>query len=281
MLTRLVPALLLVVPATAALWAGVEFVQAAEECRARPGSTAPPGSGWYYRISRADHRRCWFLGAKNASSHFARHRQVAVESAGRAPQEQQAGTQPQIGSSQTEFVDGALPSARSAVPQAGAATLDTATEYLVPRIVPTVTFRQPSPNPQTSMQPIVNAAQTMEQPSTRPSNSTPALAALTEAAATSLLFIGGGLFLTLLLRRRWQEQAVLRDSNPQMVAPIGVPAVSAPPTASKLPETLPVTAEDFTQSLRELRRNLRRAEASIQRRFNEHAFSNRSRESAF
>lgn len=170
MLTRLVPALLLVVPATAALWAGVEFVQAAEECRARPGSTAPPGSGWYYRISRADHRRCWFLGAKNASSHFARHRQVAVESAGRAPQEQQAGTQPQIGSSQTEFVDGALPSARSAVPQAGAATLDTATEYLVPRIVPTVTFRQPSPNPQTSMQPIVNAAQTMEQPSTRPSN---------------------------------------------------------------------------------------------------------------
>jgi hypothetical protein len=272
---------LLVVPATAASWAGMEFVQAAEECRARPGSTAPPGSGWYYRISHADHRRCWFLGAKNTSAHFTRHRQLAVESAGGAPQEQQAGAQPQAGSSQVELADGALPSARAAGPQAGAPTLDAATEYLVPRIIPTVTFRQPSPGPQASIEPMLNASRKVEQPSTRASNSTPILVTLGEAAATSLLFVGGSLFLTLLLRRRSQRQAILRASNPQAVAPIGVPVVSAPPTASKLPDTLPVAAEDFTQSLRELRRNLRRAEASIQRRFSERAFSNRSRESAF
>jgi hypothetical protein len=277
----MVPALLLVMPATAASWGGMEFVQAAEECRARPGSTAPPGSGWYYRISRADHRRCWFLGAKNPSSHFGRHRQLAVETTTGKSQEPQAGAQPQIGSSQIEFADRALPSVRTAVPQAGAPTLDATTEYLVPRIIPTVTFRQPPPGRRTSIQPIINSARTVEQPSTRASNSTPALVALTEAAATSLLFVGGGLFLTLLLRRRSQKQAILRGSNPQMVAPIGVPVVSAPPTASKLPDTLPVTGEDFTQSLRELRRNLRRAEASIQRSFSERAFPNRSRESAF
>ena len=281
MLRQLVPALLLVVPATAASWAGVEFVQAAEECRVRPGSTAPPGSGWYYRISRADHRRCWFLGAKNASAHFTRQRQVAVESTGGVPQEQQAGAQPQRGASQLEFADGALPSASTAVPQAGAPTLDGATEYLVPRVIPTISFRQPSPGPQTSVEPIVKAARMVEQPSTRAGNSTSTLVALSEAAATSLLFVGGSLFLTLLLRRRSQKQALPRESNPQIAAPIGVPVVSAPPTACRLPDTLPVAADDFTQSLRELRRNLRRAEGSIQRRFSECAFSNRSRESAF
>src|SRR5262249_57708586 len=167
------PALLLVVPATAASWAGIEFVQAAEECRARPGSTAPPGSGWYYRINRADHRRCWFLGAKNTSSHVTNHRQLAVESTGVVPQQQQTGAQPQIGPPQLESKDGALPSALTAVSQAAASTRDAATDYLVPRIVPTVTFRQPSPDPQTSMEPIAKAARTVEQSSTRASNSTP------------------------------------------------------------------------------------------------------------
>jgi hypothetical protein len=35
---------------------------AADECKTVPGSSAPSGSHWYYRISRADQRRCWFLG---------------------------------------------------------------------------------------------------------------------------------------------------------------------------------------------------------------------------
>jgi len=39
---------------------------AADECKTAPGSSAAPGSHWYYRISRADQRRCWFLGPEGA-----------------------------------------------------------------------------------------------------------------------------------------------------------------------------------------------------------------------
>jgi hypothetical protein len=35
---------------------------AEEECLARPNATAPEGSHWYYRVNRATHRQCWFLG---------------------------------------------------------------------------------------------------------------------------------------------------------------------------------------------------------------------------
>ena len=267
-------------PATAALWAGIEFVQAAEECRARPGSAAPPGSGWYCRTNRADHRRCWFLGAKITSTHFTRHRELADQSTGGARQEQ-AGPQPQIGSLQIKSGDGALPAVHTAVTQAAAPTLDGATKYLVPRSIPTVTFRQPSLGAQVTMEPAVKGARAVEQPSTRAGNSTPSLVGLSEVTATGLLFVGGTLFLTILLRRRSQRQAILGESDPQMAAPFGVPVVRAPPTASTLPTTPPVTGDEFTLSLRELRRNLRRAEASIQRSFTERAFSNHSRESAF
>jgi hypothetical protein len=41
---RLVQALLLAVPATVALSGSVSVVQAAEECRSKPGPTAPSGS---------------------------------------------------------------------------------------------------------------------------------------------------------------------------------------------------------------------------------------------
>lgn len=276
MLRQLVPALLLVVPATAVLWAGAEFVQAAEECRARPGSTAPPGSGWYFRVNRADHRRCWFLGAKNASAHFTRHRHFA----GNLRQEQQAGAQPQVASSQIVLADDSLPAARTTVPQAATPTLDAATKYLVPRSIPTVTFRQLSPGAQTPLEPLGNAGRAVEQPSAGAGNFTFALVALTEAAATSLLLIGGGFFLTHLLRRRSKKKTILRVDDPQVATPFVAPVVGAPPMAPKLSNTPRLTAEDIAQSLRELRRTLRRAETSIQRRSGEYAFSNRPRESA-
>jgi hypothetical protein len=37
-----------------------------DECKTKPGSSAPPGRHWYYRINRADQRRCWFLGPEGA-----------------------------------------------------------------------------------------------------------------------------------------------------------------------------------------------------------------------
>jgi hypothetical protein len=36
---------------------------AADECKTKPGSSAPRGSHWYYRINRMDQRRCLFSPA--------------------------------------------------------------------------------------------------------------------------------------------------------------------------------------------------------------------------
>ena len=37
---------------------------AADECKAKPDSSAPAGSHWYYRVNRTDQRQCWYLGAE-------------------------------------------------------------------------------------------------------------------------------------------------------------------------------------------------------------------------
>jgi hypothetical protein len=37
-------------------------VRAAEECLSKPGSSAPPGQHWYYRVDHASGRQCWRLG---------------------------------------------------------------------------------------------------------------------------------------------------------------------------------------------------------------------------
>src|SRR5262249_22240458 len=39
---------------------------AVDECKTAPGSSAPPGSHWYYRVNRTDQRHCWFLGPEGA-----------------------------------------------------------------------------------------------------------------------------------------------------------------------------------------------------------------------
>jgi hypothetical protein len=62
---RILPAVLLVLPATTALIAQTAGVEATPEtCRTAPGSAAPPGSRWYYRVNRADHSRCWYIGSQ-------------------------------------------------------------------------------------------------------------------------------------------------------------------------------------------------------------------------
>lgn len=55
-----VPAILVILLAAVALMGrpGV----AADECVTRHASEAPEGSHWYYRVDRANNRRCWFLG---------------------------------------------------------------------------------------------------------------------------------------------------------------------------------------------------------------------------
>src|SRR5215831_11645816 len=55
-----VPAILLMPLGTVLVSAQTSLAEpAAEECKTKPGSSAPPGSHWYYR-------RCWFLGPEGA-----------------------------------------------------------------------------------------------------------------------------------------------------------------------------------------------------------------------
>ena len=62
-----VPAILFVLLGTVLVTAQTSLAEpAAEECKTKPGSSAPPGSHWYYRINRTDQRRCWFLGPEGA-----------------------------------------------------------------------------------------------------------------------------------------------------------------------------------------------------------------------
>jgi hypothetical protein len=42
----------------------VESSQAADDCLAGPNAPAPQGNHWYYRVERATHRECWYLGAE-------------------------------------------------------------------------------------------------------------------------------------------------------------------------------------------------------------------------
>ena len=62
---KILPAILVVLPATAALMAQTTIVEAtADACRTRPGSATPPGSRWYYRVNRIDNHRCWYLSSQ-------------------------------------------------------------------------------------------------------------------------------------------------------------------------------------------------------------------------
>ena len=60
-----VPAILIMPLAPTLATAQTRVAQpAADECKTKPDSPAPPGSHWYYRVNRTDQRQCWYLGAE-------------------------------------------------------------------------------------------------------------------------------------------------------------------------------------------------------------------------
>ena len=68
--SRILLAVLVVLPATALLSLKTSVTESiAEECRAKPGASAPQGTRWRYRVSRLDHRHCWFLNHEVAKVH--------------------------------------------------------------------------------------------------------------------------------------------------------------------------------------------------------------------
>jgi hypothetical protein len=70
-----VPAILFMPLGTVLVTAQTSLAEpAADECKTKPGSSAPPGRHWYYLINRTDQRRCWFLGPEGATCHQQRGR---------------------------------------------------------------------------------------------------------------------------------------------------------------------------------------------------------------
>jgi hypothetical protein len=52
----------LIVAIMVAASAGAMPAARAADCLAGPNAQSPPGRHWYYRIDRASHRKCWYLG---------------------------------------------------------------------------------------------------------------------------------------------------------------------------------------------------------------------------
>jgi hypothetical protein len=62
-----VPGILVILLAAVSLMARSSLAQRApDECITKPRSVAPQGSHWYFRVNRADHRHCWYLGPEGA-----------------------------------------------------------------------------------------------------------------------------------------------------------------------------------------------------------------------
>jgi len=87
-----VPAILVVPLVTILSTAQTSLAKpAADECKTEPGSSAPPGSHWYYRVNRTDQRRCWYLGPEGAKVRSqAREAPSRVSSPTRTPQRENA-----------------------------------------------------------------------------------------------------------------------------------------------------------------------------------------------
>jgi hypothetical protein len=87
-----VPAILVVPLVTILSTAQTSLAEpAADECKTAPGSSAPPGSHWYYRVNRTDQRHCWYLGPEGVKVRSqAREAPSRVSSSTRTPQRENA-----------------------------------------------------------------------------------------------------------------------------------------------------------------------------------------------
>jgi hypothetical protein len=184
----LVRALVLLGAATATSLITVNFVQSAEECRPSPGSTAPAGSRWLYRINRTDHRHCWFLNSNltGAHSHVSgRSRRFKVD-ADKVREHQQ--TENDISGDATSKEKGhvvvaQLPTAPAAVPPSNRQ----ASEALIARRVPVTVFRAQPADSRTE-----TAVERVE--STAPNAAVEPNIGFLAGAVVAGLFFAGGVF---------------------------------------------------------------------------------------
>jgi hypothetical protein len=196
---RLVRTFLLFWVMTATSLTTVNLVQSAEECRAAPGSTAPSGSRWLYRIDRTYHRHCWFLGANAVGAQsivVRRHRRLTGE-ADKVQRNQQTESDLNVASASNEKKDYPV------VVQPPAAALSSerqSSQTLFARSVPVIVFRQSA----NSKAPIVEREQSIIPKGPHKLN----IVFLAGAAVASFFFAGGVFYLTR-QRPRPQPQALI------------------------------------------------------------------------
>jgi hypothetical protein len=231
------PGLLLALSATTALQADLAIVQAAEECRAKPGPAAPGGGRWHYRIDRGDHRRCWFLASGDAGersrllrTRLVTRREFRTDNSDGVRQTQQGPTEPQVALAPAE----PAPAARSTILQVVAPSVDPASQPLVPRTVPTISFRRPSAVVQTPSGLLADTRRTDEESAAVASD--PKLRFLVGATATGLLFAGGILHY---IGRRVRHRPRRGSDAQRVIIHRAVPIVRSPSLTAKLP-TAPI-----------------------------------------
>jgi len=113
-----VPASLMMVLATVVLGVQTSFAEpAADDCKTTPGSSAPPGQHWYYRINRSDQRHCWYLGAEGTKVR-AQTREKASSSPAQTAREEASETTPSMPPPMEVIQTPSVPAASSEGPAA-------------------------------------------------------------------------------------------------------------------------------------------------------------------
>jgi hypothetical protein len=254
---RLIQALLLGVPATASLSMTVSIAHAAEECRLKPGSTAPSGARWLYRINPIDHRHCWFLSSKAAitHSHLAhRYRHLAGDPEA-ARQDQQSDSDLQTDSALADNPDIDVAAKPPLMSRAASPSVEQSSDDLVVRSVPTIVYRLPPASVQTMTDPTVPAQSVRSV--TRAATGKWNVVLLAGAALVGLCFAGGVFHFT----RRVHRSARLRGVAYGLGVrePVGVrPLVDAIPL-----QNTSDLLQDVEQSVRNLKRDRRRTRENL------------------
>jgi hypothetical protein len=278
---KVLPAILLLSPAAIALLSvHTTVVEAASnECKAKPDSAAPAGSRWYYRVSRVDQSRCWFLSSRDVSVH-SRLSQTApvtrshvITPTSEAPvtqQDRQIG--PQIASA-IEPAEEQLALGQTTVPQR--APDPPRSDDLLARNVATVSYRPAVAGTRPASGALVQA---------QPSGARDASIAdfnvvfLGAVVATGLSLAGAVFHLTRRVRSRDYaladrpnaDQRIITDPLERIVPGLEkakqqlssiAQATRRQPTGPQRTRRQPtgLTADDLNRSVRELRRNLEQA----------------------
>jgi len=85
MRTKILGAILFVMPAAVVLTTQASGNETTPQCSSKPGASTPAGRHWYYRINHANNQHCWYLAAEGLPVRTHRPRLLATTSPESAP----------------------------------------------------------------------------------------------------------------------------------------------------------------------------------------------------